>query len=412
MEAPSHCGRLRIVFGLISILAVSAGFSVNSNSISVGIPIYSSLETETVDLLIRRSRSSEEPDFYEVSFRAFGEDRMVRLKRAEPVTGEEDSLYSSNFTLTTLDMDPQGRTLFEDNTPSKESINKAENNIYVDPESDTAVHIDEGPNGTFTLKGILEGRSIGPQAEGGSGVVGSANVSHTMVKAKIPSENDFVDVHRETKPDKGRSSYVGIPRVLPEVFIVLDFDNTQLHNGDVRAIMDYLTVLFKSINNRFATLKDTMQIEFKISGLITVKSYNAQPFIESNPVLNGKGYDIIKILDSFSKWLYSYQRNVPAHDLAALITGKDMYTLDAGGKYTDGVTGYAYVKGACWVNDAEKKYMGTSVTEDIGGYWYGVFSIAHEFAHNLGGESFMFSRDVHIYLVLVQAWKQLIKCNF
>jgi len=60
-----------------------------------------------------------------------------------------------------------------------------------------------------------------------------------------------------------------------------------------------------------------------------------------------------------------------------------MKAKDNSGGYSSGVAGLAYLKGTCWNYTSGGQYLGASVTEDRGGYYDGVFSVAHEFAHNL-----------------------------
>jgi len=52
--------------------------------------------------------------------------------------------------------------------------------------------------------------------------------------------------------------------------------------------------------------------------------------------------------------------------------------------YDKGNSGIAYMKGACWNSTMDKRLMSTSVSEDLNGYFDGAFTVAHEFAHNLG----------------------------
>jgi len=321
--------------------------------------------SEIVDVQVRKSRAVddfEEDEFFDVNFRAFDEDINIRLRRSDDHV-QDTSVFGRNFRVTELGVDRHGNTKFTDNTPTRSEVLETERNVYVDPNTDTAVHIEKTHGGQYKLDGIIKGRTIVSKKSKLKEAL-DGNGTHVISMEKIPKMPDFVDLHRKTKPLKGRALFKGIPLIEPEVFVMLDYDNTMLHNNDLTAIMDYLVVLFKSVNNRFATLKESMLIKFKISGLITVPVPTAQPFIENWAVLNGKGYDIVKILEDFAKWCYTYQKQAPPHDLAALITGKNMYTIDASGRYNEGVTGYAYVKGACWVNDAEKKYMGSSVTEE------------------------------------------------
>jgi len=113
-----------------------------------------------------------------------------------------------------------------------------------------------------------------------------------------------------------------------------------------------------------------------------IRSKSAQPYIENNKVSGG--YDIDPVLEDFAKWTYSNSRQTPKYDLAAIISGADMKMKDSSGAYSSGVAGLAYLKGACWNSTHHKMYLGTSVSEDIGGYYNGVFTVAHEFAHNLG----------------------------
>ncbi len=45
------------------------------------------------------------------------------------------------------------------------------------------------------------------------------------------------------------------------------------------------------------------------------------------------------------------------------------------------ITGIATVKGTCWRDQVGQKLLAVTVSEDVGGYFDGVYTAAHEFAH-------------------------------
>jgi hypothetical protein len=283
----------------------------------------------------------------------------------------ESSIFSSNFKLHLVSSDENGNAVFDDQTPSLDELNEAEQGVYVDPESDSAVHVSH-EDGEYRITGHFNGQSI--SHEDGQHFVAEAS----KVAADGARLTDYVDPHRNVTP--GRTTRIATS-VTPELAIVLDNANYNQFKGDNNAMVTYLSLLVNSVNNRYANIADP-KITFKVSGLQAISSTSAQPFITNSATPAGNAYDINKILDAFSKWVYSNSATLPKHDLSPLITGVHVQSKDSSGNYVDGVAGLAYLKGACWINGAAD--MGTSVNADAGGAYAGVNTLAHELAHNLG----------------------------
>lgn len=118
--------------------------------------------------------------------------------------------------------------------------------------------------------------------------------------------------------------------------------------------------------------------------MITLDSIRAQPFIEKTKIGKFDVYDIGSILDYFGAWIYKYRKTNSTFDLAALLTGYEAGMVD-NGKIETSIAGVAYLKGACSNSNYDgNKYLGVSVSEDIGAHWDGTWTTAHELAHNLG----------------------------
>ncbi|ROT64905.1 hypothetical protein C7M84_017146 [Penaeus vannamei] len=88
-------------------------------------------------------------------------------------------------------------------------------------------------------------------------------------------------------------------------------------------------------------------------------------------------------LSSVSDWLFQNKATLPVYDVAYLMTGKDMADVESG-MIQEGLAGIAWRGAACVVASGNKRSFNTGMGEDMGAYYVGVMTAAHEIAHNLG----------------------------
>lgn len=314
----------------------------------------------------KRSTDQSSPS-YHVSVEGLGE--QVRLSLRSP----SYSVFTPSFQYLEANEDPEtGELQFQDFTPSQKELRSIQENFFTDVDSNAAVSLKRGANGdnSYQLSGRINDMSI----------INKGEDTHELIRKDAPKDDfsDYIDKNRTVTAGKQSraTSFAS-----PEVFVIFDYANSRNLGNNRNKILDYLGVFFHAINNRFATASDP-KINFRLSGVTAINSLRAQPYMENNKVSGG--YNIYETLEDLATWLYSNSRTTPKYDLAALITGTDMKAQDSKGAWTSGVAGLAYLKGSCWNYTSSKQYLGSSVTEDIGGYYSGVFSVAHELAHNMG----------------------------
>jgi len=84
------------------------------------------------------------------------------------------------------------------------------------------------------------------------------------------------------------------------------------------------------------------------------------------------------MLTDFSKWVKTQGTSIPKHDLAPLITAKIMYFKEPDNSYST-IAGLAYLRTACLVGSSQS--YSTSVNQDQGVFWSGLFTLVHELGH-------------------------------
>ncbi|XP_035711468.1 venom metalloproteinase antarease-like TtrivMP_A [Folsomia candida] len=318
----------------------------------------------------KRSANDDDNVASSFSVRVSGQGHNYNLALEAPSA----SVFSKSFKYNVAKDDGKGNVIFVDDTPSQKHLREIEEKFYIDQDSDSAMSIRNTETG-YKVHGIMNNLAIIP----------SNNDQYNVFTVKTVSpesksnNNDFVDLHRNlTYPKISTRATITAE---PEIWVIFDYENSQQFGQDRTKILDYLGVFFHAINNRYATFSEP-SIAFKISGVTTIATRDAQPYLESNKVPDKTGSDIDKVLDSFSTWAYTNQASGPKFDMAAVISGVDLQSKDSSGVYSKSVAGLAYLSAACWKTTT--RWYATSVTEDLGGYYDGMFSVAHEFAHNLG----------------------------
>ncbi|XP_021953584.1 uncharacterized protein LOC110850459 [Folsomia candida] len=156
-----------------------------------------------------------------------------------------------------------------------------------------------------------------------------------------------------------------------EIVIVVDKEFGDLFSHNYQRIVDYLTVYFWDVNIRYKTLP-SLDISFRVNGLLIMESTQAQPFIEKARASDGRA-EFGRILGLYMNWIYEQRGWLVRHDLAPLITAT---RLEWGG-------GLAWGSGTCGVDNGRRIDWGTCVWND-GGDWGSVTVGAHEMAHTIG----------------------------
>lgn len=313
-------------------------------------------------------RSLDEAPAFRVHISGLGD--AVALNLRSP----SESIFSPNFKYHEATTDAEtGEFRMIDATPTAEELHEIEKNFFTDVEANAALSMKRSLNSdTYHFNGRIDDVTIKTQGDNLHELVRKTSRSQ-------PRMNDYINLDRKIEPSKNSRA---VSRARPEVFVVWDYDASAQFDFNRNRILDYIGVFFHGVNNRYATAQDPI-ISFRISGVTAVNRRSAQPYMENNAV-SGGGYDIDKVLNDFAYWLYQNDRSAPRYDVSALISNTDMKMKDSNGQWSSGVAGLAYMSAACLNDTWRGRYLGSSVTEDLEGYFDGVFSVAHELAHNLG----------------------------
>ncbi|XP_037042773.1 uncharacterized protein LOC119079069 [Bradysia coprophila] len=167
----------------------------------------------------------------------------------------------------------------------------------------------------------------------------------------------------------GRATATG-PAVI-EVVIVVDKAFGDVFQQNYQRVVDYLTIYFWDVNIRYKTLW-SVDLSFRVNGLLIMASTGAQPFIENAKASDGRT-EHGRTLNLFKNWIYQQRSWLVRHDMAVLITNAN----------TEWGGGLAWGGGACSVDTNSGTDWGTVVWNDNGGF--GSVTVgAHEMAHNVG----------------------------
>lgn len=156
-----------------------------------------------------------------------------------------------------------------------------------------------------------------------------------------------------------------------EVLVVCDKEFSDIFNQDRNKIVDYLTMYFWDVNVRYRTLP-SVDISFRVTGVVLISSKSQQSFIEQARDSNGQA-GLGNILNNFRSWVYANSAGLPKFDLAIAITNTNV----------DSRGGVAYGNSVCNVDHNNKMNGNVMVFYDEGGYKT-VATASHEMAHTLG----------------------------
>ncbi|CAG7838535.1 unnamed protein product [Allacma fusca] len=291
-----------------------------------------------------------------------GEPFQLKLKP------QESSVFTPEFRLAAAEIGPEGETIFRDVTPS-DNMADWENNIYVDEDAN-AIFKMEHVDGEMRLQGIMDNIHI---AHDGKDHIATIRDDPPLLD---PTKTDYVSTGVSLEFDDDVDTRQAVS-ASPELFIFVDNKMWKDLNRSDSAIMTYLSVFIRGVNNRYRTVSDP-SITYKIVKAIIIKDTKSQPFIENHRQSDGL-VDIHEVLEEYSLYLYKNRNSstFPKHDLAPLMSGENFGQT----------AGVAWLGGACqdgWNQAGDRISWRASVNRDTGASWQGIHTLAHELAHNMG----------------------------
>lgn len=331
-----------------------------------------SFQRSSATVSLGKNRSPLGPHFLHVD--AFDQRHTLRLHPSA-------SPFADTFRLQTTGRDEEGRLILKD-LSLHEDQNASE--MYQDLETGSVVRVSGS---------IVEG-IISPTLT----LTANADGQHEAVRQDIQDNHvkDYLEVPfeetvRQDIQDNHVKDYLEVPledrrhfessattravtTATVEMYIIVD-STLAAELGTDQKVKDYLGVFWNAVNQRFATVSDP-KINLVLAGALIVREAADEPYITANTASSVyvEGYGA---LDAVSVWLRQ-QNDLPAYDMAYLMTGKNMYSGQSG---STGLAGLAWTKAAC-LQSSTKVYK-SGMGED-NNYYRGVMTAAHEVAHNLG----------------------------
>ncbi|XP_068230933.1 A disintegrin and metalloproteinase with thrombospondin motifs like [Palaemon carinicauda] len=338
---------------LLALLAVSAQALVVSQKAT----------THTAPATVRMGRSRSPLDPLRMEVEAFGEVHKLSLIPSP-------SPLSVDFKLLTPAFDEEGLLTVVD--VEEEDDDDSLSELYHDPDTGSVVLIDGDKVEGF----ITPTLSLQIEADG----------THKAIRqySPIPEEmgHDYVKVPEgvlKGQPSSKKNMREAV-NVTPEVFLVIDSDLASNFDTNTK-LRRYLSVFWNAVNQRFATISDP-SINLVLVGALYIRETKYEKFINENILLNNYIHGE-NTLNSFSDWLFTEVDHFPDHDLAYLMTGKDMADVE-NGVIQGGLAGIAWKGAACVTSASQKRSFNSGMGEDQGATYAGVMTAAHEVAHNLG----------------------------
>ncbi|ODM87830.1 Venom metalloproteinase 3 [Orchesella cincta] len=237
---------------------------------------------------------------------------QYNLKLSKP----DISVLHPNIKVITVGTDRKPDMIPTTTGPLQNELNAAED-VYVDEKNLAAVRVNYD-NGDRSMIGVVNGK-------------------------RFEAKNDQTKLYESLQ--QNHSDYMVCDKEFGDVF-----------QHDRVKILDYLTVYFWDINLRYKTLP-SINLSFRVTGVVVISTLSGQPFIEESRAPDGRA-EFGRILDRFKYWVYQQMSVVPKFDMAVAITNT---ALEWGG-------GLAIRDAACWVDNAQKRFVGTAVFND-GGEW-------------------------------------------
>ncbi|XP_042857236.1 venom metalloproteinase antarease-like TtrivMP_A [Penaeus japonicus] len=335
---------------LISVLAAFGHASVVRRS---------SVERGPANVRLSGDRSSAEP--LKLTVKAFNEEHKLRLLPTK-------SPLAAEFKLQTTTRDSQGHVIIED--ALDDSI---VTDLYHDPETGAVVTVD----GTQVEGLITPTLAIKANTDG-------THEAQRQYTAEPNAYNDYLEIPAEVRQYEAEAhsskSSRGVLSVTAELYVIVDSSLAQLLGSNSK-VKQYLSVFWNGVQKRFDTMTDP-KVKLVLSGALIVRDSADETYINDNVLLKNYIHGE-NTLNSISDWLFEKKGTLPAYDVAYLMTGKDMADVESG-MIQKGLAGIAWKGAACVVASGNKRSFNTAMGEDMGAYYVGVMTAAHELAHNLG----------------------------
>lgn len=200
--------------------------------------------------------------------------------------------------------------------------------------------------------------------------------------------DDFLFIEEELNDDDEHELYKrsissNIAAVYPEILVVVDYTLVKKFGYSKTKTRDYVVNFMSAVNLRYKSV-NSPKIELKIADILVSTSKQDTPFIYNN-ILPSNSFDASTSLQDAGSYYYGKTYPSVVFDIVLVLTGEEMCRFKTRGskKCHPSTAGYAYVAGACKVNDHKKKISSVTIVEDDGGY-SGVVVAAHEIGHLLG----------------------------
>uniref|UniRef100_A0A914WVF7 Uncharacterized protein n=1 Tax=Plectus sambesii TaxID=2011161 RepID=A0A914WVF7_9BILA len=122
------------------------------------------------------------------------------------------------------------------------------------------------------------------------------------------------------------------------------------------AVKDYITAVFDQVRSLYRVVEVMgFGIELKMAGIYIALRPEDCPLYVNDTISNGTVTDAVQAVADIKTWISTYERWLPSHDHAAVITKLDMQ------RENDSSTqGMAYIGSICKLGDS------ASLTEDVG----------------------------------------------
>ena len=202
------------------------------------------------------------------------------------------------------------------------------------------------------------------------------------------SIDDFMFIEEELNDNtehelSKRSISSNVAAVYPEILVVVDYTLVKKFGYSKTKTRKYVVNFMSAVNLRYKSV-NAPKIELKIADILVSTSKQDTPFIFNN-ILSSNSFDASTSLQDAGSYYYGKTYPRVVFDIVLVLTGEEMCRFKTRGskKCHPSTAGYAYVAGACKVNDHKKKISSVTIVEDDGGY-SGVVVAAHEIGHLLG----------------------------
>ncbi|XP_040074899.1 snake venom metalloproteinase-disintegrin-like mocarhagin [Ixodes scapularis] len=282
------------------------------------------------------------------------------------------SVFADNFQVTTYS---DNYKIVEQNSA------KLQRELYHDPEHEAALVIEFIDDGIQVIGILGDTLRVRPSSMAERNLDG--HVAHELFEIPVrsaqydnPDKAAFQTRHLNgiLESRMAAKSRKELLTITPEVHIMVDTTHSSQFDSQNRTI-DYLAVFFAFVNMKFKTLsRSKLDVQLVLSRLTIFRNGN-ESFVQKPD--DRQDIMLMRTLETLKYFVGNNTQNFRKDDLVVLLTGCDLAQMDDKGELFLGVTGFAYVGGAC---SADK----VGIVEDMNKMFDGVHSFAHEVGHLLG----------------------------